>query len=564
MDRPPDSRLTPAIAKDVCTRTGSAAMLEGSIASLGTQFVLGLRATSCATGDVFDNEQEQAARKEDVLGALSRIASRFRTRAGESLGTIRQHSMPLEEATTSSPEALEAYTAAVKASMSAAGAQAQLLFKRAVELDPDFAMAHARLGINYTSSGEWALSRESTIKAYERRARATDRERFFIMTMYDRQVTGNMEREQQTLESWAVAYPRDPNPPGLLGGLAATSTGRYELSIESADRAIALDPDLPPAYVNKAVSSLYLGRVADAEAALRAAADRKLSHRGYLIVPYLIALVRDDEEGMARAAARAKSVPRTLSVEDMLVHVEALARARAGRLEEARRTSRIAVDLALQARQRERAATYEASVAVWEAFYGNAGAARQAAAEALALARGRDVDYAAAFALALAGDIPRARALADGLARTYPEDTSVRVKYLPTLRALFALHGSQPAEALHQLQTATRFDLAVGALGFSAYFSALHSVFVRGDAYAAARRFGEAAADYQTILDHRSIALADPVDAMARLQLARAFVQAGDRAKAKAAYENLLELWKQADPDVPLVKQAKAEYARLR
>src|SRR5262245_3118690 len=224
------------------------------------------------------------------------------------------------------------------------------------------------------------------------------------MTMYDRQVTGNMEREEQTLASWAEAYPRDAVPHGLLGGLASTSTGRYQLSIDASDRAIALDPDLPPSYVSKALSSLFLGRLPEAETALRVAGERKLTFRGFLIVPYLIALVRDDAEGMARAAAQAKKVPGTLSVDDTLVHLDALSLARAGRLREARKTARSAVELAAQGGQRERAATYQAAVAVWEAFYGHADAARQAAADALAITGGRDVNYAVAFTLALAGD----------------------------------------------------------------------------------------------------------------------------------------------------------------
>lgn len=399
MNRPPDARLTPDIARDVCIRTGSTVVLEGSITSLGREYVLGFRATNCATGDVFDNQQEQAPRKEEVLGALSRIASRFRTRAGESLATVRQHSVPLEEATTSSPEALKTYTAAVKAALSSAGAQARRLYTRAIELDPEFAMAYARLGLNYATVGEWELARKNTIKSYDLRGRVTDRERFFIMTMYDRQVTGNIEREDQTLASWIDAYPRDANPHGLIGGLAATSTGRYQLSIDEADRAIALDPDLPPAYGNKARNNLLLGRLPEAEAALRAARDRKLTYPAFLIVPYLIAVVRDDAEGMARAATEATKASGALSVEDTLLHVDALGFARAGRLEDARKTARSAVDLATRAGQGERAATYQAAIAVSEAFYGNAAAARQAAADALAIARGRDVDYAAAFAL---------------------------------------------------------------------------------------------------------------------------------------------------------------------
>ena len=309
MNRPPDSKLSPEIARDLCTRTGSALVLEGSIASLGSQYVLGLRATSCANGDTFDNQQEEAARKEDVLGALSRMASRFRTRAGESLATIRQHSVPLEEATTSSLEALQAHTAGVRMAMSSSMPAALPLFTRAVTLDPEFASAYAQLGIGYSVMGESALSRENTVKSFQLRGRVSDRERFFIMTMYDRQVTGNLEREQQTLESWAQAYPRDPNPHGLLGGFAATSTGRYQLSVDASDRALAIDHDLGPAYASKALSLMYLDRLSDAEATARMANERKVTYPELLLVPYLAMLARGDADGMAGAAAEVKAHP---------------------------------------------------------------------------------------------------------------------------------------------------------------------------------------------------------------------------------------------------------------
>ena len=277
MDQPPDARLTADTARGVCVRTASAAVLEGSIATLGSQYVLGLRAKNCTTGDILADEQAQAKRKEDVLGALSQIASRLRTRLGESLATVEQHSTSLDEATTSSLEAWKAYGTASKVYFASGTAPSQPLFKRAIAIDPNFAMAHARLGINYSVLGESVLARESTLKAYQLRERASDSERFFITTMYDRHVTGNLEREQETLESWAQTYPRDPNPHGLLGGFATTSTGKYELSIEASGKAIALDPDLAPPYGSQGFSYIYVDRLADAEAAVRRATERKLS-----------------------------------------------------------------------------------------------------------------------------------------------------------------------------------------------------------------------------------------------------------------------------------------------
>ena len=561
MGQPPDTRLTPDIAQGVCVRTASAAVLDGSIASLGSQYVLGLRARNCTTGDVLADEQAQAARKEDVLGALSQVATRFRTRVGESLATVEKHSTPLEEATTPSLEALKAYSTAVKVFMSSGIAPAQPLFERAVAIDPDFAIAHARVGFNYSLLGETALGRQSTLKAYQLRDRASDVERFFITTLYDRHVTGNLEREQRTLESWAQTYPRDTYPPGLLGGFATISTGRYELSIAESDKALALDPDTSPAYSNKALSNLYLNRLADAEAAIRRATERKFEIPELFMVRYFIAFLNGDGEDMKRKAKLARGKPFT---EDMISHVEALVLARSGRLQEARRMSAVAVDIAAQHGQRERAALFEGATAMWEAFYGNAAAARQRAAKALEHARGREVDYAAAFALALSGDVARSRALADGLAKDFPEDTSVQYKYLPALRALFSLTAHDGPAAIQSLQTASRFDLAVGGLGFTGYFGALDPIYVRGEAYRAAHQPADAAAEFQRILDHRSIVLADPMDALARLQLGRALAASGSAAKAKSVYSDLFALWRNADPDIPVLKEARVEYARFR
>jgi tetratricopeptide (TPR) repeat protein len=561
MNQPVNVQLTAEIAQEVCIRTTSAAVLEGSIASLGSQYVLGLRAKHCATGDILADEQAQAARKEDVLSTLSQIATRFRTRVGESLATIEKHSTPLEEATTSSLDALKAYSAAWKAIVSTGWVRGHPLLQRAVAIDPDFAIAHAQVGFGYSVMGESALARPSTLKAYQLRHRASDVERFFIDTLYDRDFTGNLEREQRTLELWAESYPRDARPHGLISGLALTSTGQYELSIAEADKAIALDPDLTPAYVNKAINQIYLNRLDDALLTIRRASERKLeSPEWFLTIPYFVAFLKGADDELRQIATPARKIP---LLEDTISHLEALALARVGRLQDARRKSAAPVEIAQRSGRRERAGLFEAARAVWEAFYGNAAAARQSAVKALELGRGREVDYAAAFALALSGEMPRARALADDLARDFPEDTFVQFMYLPTLRALFSLNAREPAAAIQALQTASRYDLALGGVGFTGRFGGLYPIYVRGQAYLAARQFAEAAAEFQRILDHRSIVLVDPMDAMARLQLARALVLSGDTVKAKHAYNDLLALWKDADPKIPIVNEARAEYAKL-
>ena len=329
-----------------------------------------LRAKNCSTGDILADEQAQAARKEEVLGALSQIAIRFRTRVGESLATIEKHSMPLEEATTSSLEAWKAFSTASRVYYSGDAAAALPLFKRAVAIDPDFAIAHARLGIHYSNVGEWTLARESTLKAYRLRDRASDVERFWIDTFYDRQVTGNLERQQQTMESWARTYPRDPVPLGLLAGLATISTGRYELSIAAADKALALDPDRGRRISQQGTQPALPESPGRCRSHHPSSDGAQLRVPSFLLVRYFIAFLNGDGEDMKRKAALARE---KLATEDMISHVEALVLARSGRLQEARRTSAVAVDIAQKAGQRERAALFDAATAVWEAFYGQCG-----------------------------------------------------------------------------------------------------------------------------------------------------------------------------------------------
>jgi len=559
MQQPPNVTLTPELAQAVCLRTQSAAVLDGSIAALGNQYVLAVRARNCSTDDILADEQSQVARKEDVLGALSQMASRVRERLGESLATIEQHSRPFLEATTASLDAWKAFTAASQVYSSSGRALARPLFERAIAIDPNFAIAHARLGIYYSNEGESALSRQSTIKAYELRHRAGDSERFFIETVYDRQVTGNMDRELQTLEAWAQTYPRDNTPHGLLAGFATRSTGRYEQSIAAAERSIALSAGSVQSFSSKAWSELHLNRLDAVEATIRRAEELKFGE-DFFLIRYFTAFLRGDAEGVKRHTALARA---DRSTEDMISHVEALAQARSARLADARRTSAIGVAIPTQAGRRERAALFEAATAVWEALYGNPSAARQKAAAALALGRGHEVDYAVAFALAVAGDAARARGLADGLAREYPEDTSVQFMYLPTLRALAAVESGDAAAAIQALQPASRFDLAEGGIGFNAHFGKLYPVYVRGLAYLAARQPAKAAAEFQRIVDHRGIVLVDPIDAFARLQLARALALAGDTVEARSVYDDLLALWKDADAGIAVVEDARAEHARL-
>jgi eukaryotic-like serine/threonine-protein kinase len=563
MGQPKDARLTADIALDVCARTASAAILEGSISRLGSQYVLALRARHCTTGSILDQQQVQAARREDVLDSLSRIARTFRTKVGESLAMVEQHSTPLAETTTASLDALKAYSTALKVNLSAGSSASIPFYRRAVDIDPKFAMAYAGLGLAYSDMGESVLSAQSTTKAWHLQDRVSDREKFFIDFTYDRQVTGNLEKAYQTLELWLRTYPRsdDPSPERLLGGLSTHGTGRFERAIEVSREAITAAPGVVFGYHNLASSYFFLDRFSDAEDTLQQAAERKVEEPYFLVVRYTIAALNGDKGQMDRMVALAKGKQ---GAEHRLAHAEALAAVRSGRLRAAGRSSNRAVDLALQEGERESAASYRAARALWEAVYGNAAEGRRNAVAALELSKGRDVEYAAGLALGLARDSAQSEALASDLEKRFPEDTFAKFDYVPVLRALAALERRQPAHSVELLQAALPYELAANGLNFNHFhLGGLHAAYIRGKALVAARQYKEAANEFQKILDHRGIVGADPIGAVAHLQLGRVFALSGDKAKAKAAYEAFIALWKDADPDIPILRTAKAEYARL-
>jgi serine/threonine protein kinase/tetratricopeptide (TPR) repeat protein len=559
MGQSADAPLTPEVAKEICERTSSAAVLEGSLARLGSQYVLGLRARNCSTGDVLDEEQVQAAGKEDVLRALSLIASTFRTRVGESLATVAKHDKPLEDATTRSLEAFKAYSNGRRVH-SAAGPAALPLFKRATEIDPEFAMAHAFVGTAYRELGEYDLAAASIREAYRLRDRASELENFFITTAYHLNVTGNMEKAQQTCELWAQTYPRDWKAHGFLTGIIYPSLGKYERSVEEGKKTIELNPDFAIAYGTLSLSYQALNRLEEAENTLSLASERKLVLSDTVVQRYGIAFLRGDVAKMEQLGALARE---SSGSEDSISNYEAFALGYSGQLKRAKAKSRRAADLAHQGGHLERAGLFHTGAAVMEAFFGNAAAARQGAGAALELSRAREVVYGVALALSLSGDSPKSQRLADDLEKRFPENTVVKFNYVPTLRARLALTQGAPAKALEILQIAAQYELGVPASSSVGLFGALYPLYVRGEAYLALHRGEEAAVEFQKILDHRGIVGVDPIGALARLQLSRALALSGDRGRAIAQYQDFLTLWKHADPDIPILVQARAEYARL-
>lgn len=505
-----DARLTPELARQVCERLGSTAVVDGSITRMGSQYVLGLHAVGCSTGDTLDDEQVQVDRREAILGGLTRIAGRFRSRAGESLATIRQHATPLAEATTPSLEALKAYSAAWKVAFSSPQ-NAILLLHRAIQIDPNFAMAYAFQRRLYADIQEPVLSQQSLSRAYALRSRASDRERFFIEMNYEGEVTGNIEKTREICDLSAQTYPRDWLPHAELTWIDQ-QLGKYDDSAAEAEKAIDADPDFTPGYNNLAWAYVLSGHLDQAEDTLKRAADRKLEMPEMLVMRYYIAFLKGDRASMERAVAVAQGLS---EAEDWTTYAQASVLAFSGQMKLARSMATRAEELAQRANQPERAAMYQAGMAVREAFYGETAEARRDAGTALALSHGRDVEWGAALSYALSGDFPSSQRLAVDLERRFPEDTYVRLTYLPSLRALAALHQSEPQKALELLQSAVSIESGVPG-SWSGFSGNLYPAYLRGEAYLAAHRGSEAAAEFQKVLDHPSIVFADPISDLRR------------------------------------------------
>ena len=430
------------------------------------------------------------------------------------------------------------------------------LLKRAVEIDPNFALAQATLGREYADLDESGLSAESTTRAWQLRDHTSDREKFYITATYEGLATGNLEKARQNDEAWIHTYPRDPVPHSLLSGYPNKAAGRYQQALAEAQKAIGADPDFAVAYYNLGVNNLYLGRVEEAENILRRAAGRGLEIDELLMLEHDIAFLKGDRAAMERAAARARE---RSGGDTWISNKEAFAQAYFGHLHSARVLSQRATDQARVENQPERAGLWEAGASLREAFFGNPSQARETAVAALRLSNNREVEFGAALALTMTGDFSRAQSLAGDIDERFPEDTVVHLNYLPVLRARLALGQGDAAKAIELLQVTAPYEL--GASRF--LFGALYPVYFRGEAYLAANQGSEAAIEFQKILDHRGIVGSDPIGALAHLQLARAAALTGDKAKAKTDYEDFFKLWKDADPGIPVLKQAQAEYLKL-
>jgi serine/threonine protein kinase/Flp pilus assembly protein TadD len=558
MGKPSDTRLTPEIAQEVCQRTNSAAVLHGSIAQIGSQYSLVLIAVSCAGSESLATTKAEAPDKNHVLDALNDAASSMRSKLGESLSTVQKFDTPVEQATTPSLEALQKYSLARKIQLGQGdNAGAVPFYQRAIGLDPNFAMAYAALGACYYNLGETSLAAQNTTKSYELRERVSEAERFGIESRYQHFVTRDLEKARQSYELWAQTYPRNYIPANNLG-VIYDSLGQFSKSAEEYSKALKIEPSSGLTYANFVGSYLFLNRLQDAAATAAEAQSKKLDSPALRLNLYRLAFLRNDTNGMAQQLAWSAGKP---GVENAMLRLEADTAAYAGHLDKAREISLRAIESAKRAGEKEAAAGYESDMAFREAVFGNVKEAEKHATAALALSSGRDVQYGAALALAASGNI-KAESLADQLRKQFPEDTIVQFMYLPTIKAELALKHNDPLKAIDVLQPAAPYEL--GSPGNTAAFTpSLYPIYVRGQAYLAAHRGKEAAAEFEKMIEWRGVVQNQPTGPLAHLALARAYTLEDDAAKARSAYQEFFDVWKNADPDIPILQQARLEYARL-
>ena len=556
--RSPNEQVTPGLARELCRRAGSKAMLLGSISSIGSHYAIELKAVNCENDEPLAEEQKEANSREDVLTKLQEAGATMRNKLGESLASVQKYDIPMEPATTPSLEALQAYSAALRTSRSHGDNEALPLLKRAVALDPNFAMAHAVLGTVYSNLDDAALAAEQASTAYALRDRVTERERFYIDSSYYNMATGELEKEAEVYEQWKLAYPRDPAP---LHKLAYCDgfLGRYEKAAAEYSEALKLAPNDVVNYVDLASTYITLNRLDAAQNVLHELQTRKLEHEYVPEVSYLLAFMRGDSSEMIRLLTAADNNPES---QDILLSSQSDTEAFHGRLRLAREFLDRAVEAARQNEEGGRALEWQVHAALWEAELENAGEARRLSMAALPVSVGKDVPpeaVVAALALARAGDATRADSILQNLSRKFPADVWMNRYWFPSIRAAIELTRNNPGRAIEVLQVAKPYELG----GDPITLDTLYPVYLRGEAYLMERNAHAAISEFEKILEHRGRVANGVIGALAYLQLGRAYALSSDAPKARNAYQEFLALWKDADSDALLLQQAKAEYSPL-
>jgi eukaryotic-like serine/threonine-protein kinase len=557
MQQQPDAHMTAEVAREVCQRTNSKAAIDGSIAQIGSEYTLIVQAVNCNSGETLASTQQTAADKNQVLDALSKAATELRGKLGESLATVQKLDTPLAEASTSSLEALQAYSEAMVLLRAGDNPGAIPHYQRAIQLDPNFAKAYSGLGVAYSNLNEPALAAQYIAKAHDLRDRVSERERLQIDSQYEQYVTGDLPKAAEAFERLRESYPRDPV--ALINlSIVYADLGEYDKGLELASEAYKLQPSATTA-ANVAATYMQVDRFGEAKAVLEDARAKKLDSAGLHGVWYELGFFDNDRKAMDEQLTWSHGKE---GVEDVLLVTDADTLAYYGQYRKAEAESKQAVELAEHADEKETAATYWVDAALRSALFGYPEDARKHAASALALANTRDLNFFSALALAFVGDSAKAQATADALAKISTTDTTINSSYLPLLRAQIALNRNDPHKAIDELAAVQRYDFAqLGAIGNA---PSLYPNYIRGNAYLALKQGNEAAAEFQKIIDHRGLAFNNPHPILAYLGLARAYAVAGDDAKARVAYQNLFAKWKDADPDLPVLLQAKAEYAKLK
>jgi serine/threonine protein kinase/tetratricopeptide (TPR) repeat protein len=556
MGRSADERVTRDVAREICRRQGLKALLASSISILGNHYVLTLEAISTQTGDALASEQVEVDNKEQVLKKLGEAATKLREKLGESLASIQKFDAPLEQATTSSLEAFKAFALGDEQRNKNSFPAAIPFYKRAIELDPNFATANARLAVIYGNLGQLQLAAEYARKAFDLRDRVSEREKFYISSNYYRSVTYEIEKNIETLELWKQEYQRDFGPRTNLAD-QYLQIGRFDKALAEASEAKRLNPNARYPYANMAMAYMGLNRFEEAKTILQEALAQRPDFPDYHFILYQIAFAQENHAAMQQQIDWYLGKP----AEYDSFNMQSQAAAYSGQVSKARELNQRAMELATQGDLKEVAAGLLITQAITDAIFGNCQQIKQATTKALAIARTSDSLRNSALALALCGETALAQTIVDDQAKLYPTDTLFNTMTLPTIRAAIEMRRNNYAQAIQLLQSANRYE------GRSQLF--VH--YIRGQAYLVQRSGTEAAADYQYIVDRRgfwagaeSLGTFSPLYPLAHLGLARAAVLQGDTAKARKAYQDLFALWKDADPDIPILIEAKKEYEMLK
>jgi len=556
MERSPGERIVGGIAQEICQRQGAKAVLQGAIKNMGSRYVLNLNALNCQTGASLAQEQEEIGSKEQVLGALGNMASRLRGKLGESLALIEKYDTPVAEATTSSLDALRAYSLGVNEQDKGNAAGSIPFFKQAIQLDPNFALAYMRLYIADWDIGEYELGREAAAMAFARRDRVSEREKLSITALYHDIVTGDLQKVTDADELWAKTYPREWIPHASLA-IDHCLTGSYDIALEESNALIRVDPQCPAGYWNLAIAEQGLNQWNESRSALEHLISIGAESQAYYRL-FEIAVAEGDQSAMQKYLELAAKTVRESDMPAFQFNQASVAVFQ-GHLRTARELVQAAVRSADRVGLKQNQPAMLAQEARWEAQLGNLQYAEERARYAAKRTRGIDVELNAALALALAGETQIAEKLADDLEHTHPEDTILQAVSVPLIRATIALQRGNSQQALELLKVSEQYELGIGMY----YFPALMPTYVRGQEYLKLRDGTKAAAEFRKILEHRGSGPTSLNYVLARLGLARADALSGNIVGARAAYQDFLVLWKDADADIPVLMQAKAEYAKL-